>query len=309
MNRILSYIEKVPDYLRQEFSSRMLVCVIVLIVYLFVLFFSNKVADVLRKIFIVACIGFAVIGGFRGPNKNGFEMICTAVLALILLGIIRLISYIIRTVRQNRIDARIEERALAKAAKRRGSFKNKQGYSGASKPIEDDYVPDEMSKEEIRDVVDNDEVSAADEKTAASFSENEEPQKAASGLSAAENPAETDADAAEPSPAVSSSGTEVRTSAVSSSEEAPGVSSAIPSPSDTSGRPSDAAPAPQAKSTGSSVSPAHAVQSPAPKAAAPSLSRDDVYDALTKLGDLRDKGILTEEEFTAKKSELLAKIG
>lgn len=186
MNRILSYIEKVPDYLRQEFSSRMLVCVIVLIVYLFVLFFSNKVAGVLRKIFIVACIGFAVIGGFRGPNKNGFEMICTAVLALILLGIIRLISYIIRTVRQNRIDARIEERALAKAAKRRGSFKNKQGYSGASKPIEDDYVPDEMSKEEIRDVVDNDEVSAADEKTAASFSENEEPQKAASGLSAAE---------------------------------------------------------------------------------------------------------------------------
>lgn len=53
---------------------------------------------------------------------------------------------------------------------------------------------------------------------------------------------------------------------------------------------------------------------PPPATGAPSLlaSRPaiepDVADQLTKLATLRDAGILTEEEFTAKKSELLARL-
>ena len=36
--------------------------------------------------------------------------------------------------------------------------------------------------------------------------------------------------------------------------------------------------------------------------------KDDPYEALNKLHELMKKGILTEEEFKAKKQELLAKI-
>ena len=32
------------------------------------------------------------------------------------------------------------------------------------------------------------------------------------------------------------------------------------------------------------------------------------YDVVPKLGELRDAGVLTEEEFAAKKSELLARM-
>lgn len=38
---------------------------------------------------------------------------------------------------------------------------------------------------------------------------------------------------------------------------------------------------------------------------APTQSQDEVYDQLTKLGQLRDQGILTPEEFDAKKKQLL----
>lgn len=42
--------------------------------------------------------------------------------------------------------------------------------------------------------------------------------------------------------------------------------------------------------------------------AAPAQQQDDVIAQLAKLGDLRTAGILTEEEFSAKKSELLARL-
>ncbi|WP_131846328.1 MULTISPECIES: DUF4011 domain-containing protein [unclassified Curtobacterium] len=51
---------------------------------------------------------------------------------------------------------------------------------------------------------------------------------------------------------------------------------------------------------------------PAPAAAAgassPNMSQTDVFDVLARLGDLVKAGILTEEEFAAKKSELLARL-
>lgn len=46
-----------------------------------------------------------------------------------------------------------------------------------------------------------------------------------------------------------------------------------------------------------------AAAAPAPAAAAP--SDDDVYVELEKLGQLKDQGILTQEEFDAKKKQLL----
>ncbi len=49
---------------------------------------------------------------------------------------------------------------------------------------------------------------------------------------------------------------------------------------------------------------------PTPSAAPqpPAPGTVDVYDALFRLGELRDKGILTDDEFQAKKTELLARI-
>ena len=41
---------------------------------------------------------------------------------------------------------------------------------------------------------------------------------------------------------------------------------------------------------------------------APAKTQEDVFEALEKLGALRDKGILTEEEFGSKKAELLKKL-
>lgn len=44
---------------------------------------------------------------------------------------------------------------------------------------------------------------------------------------------------------------------------------------------------------------------PTPEAAPPVEVTDDVVEQLKKLAELRDAGILTEDEFTAKKSKLL----
>ncbi|MFZ2325493.1 MAG: SHOCT domain-containing protein, partial [Rhodoferax sp.] len=53
---------------------------------------------------------------------------------------------------------------------------------------------------------------------------------------------------------------------------------------------------------------AQAAASAAAAQAAATLKPDDVIATLEKLGDLKAKGILTEEEFAAKKAELLKKL-
>lgn len=45
---------------------------------------------------------------------------------------------------------------------------------------------------------------------------------------------------------------------------------------------------------------------PAPAPADAVVLSDDLYEQLKKLGELRDVGILTDEEFQAKKTQLLA---
>lgn len=45
-----------------------------------------------------------------------------------------------------------------------------------------------------------------------------------------------------------------------------------------------------------------------PVAAPPAVAQPDVMEQLKKLGDLRDAGILSDEEFTAKKADLLNRL-
>lgn len=52
------------------------------------------------------------------------------------------------------------------------------------------------------------------------------------------------------------------------------------------------------------VQPSPPPDAPPPPPAATGIT-DDVVEQLTKLGDLRDAGILTEEEFAAKKAKML----
>lgn len=53
------------------------------------------------------------------------------------------------------------------------------------------------------------------------------------------------------------------------------------------------------------AAPAPAAPAPAPAPAAPSLSTTDLVTQLKSLAELRDQGILTEEEFAAQKAKLL----
>jgi hypothetical protein len=48
-----------------------------------------------------------------------------------------------------------------------------------------------------------------------------------------------------------------------------------------------------------------AYEEQAPPPAAPAAGGNDVVEQLTQLGELRDKGILTEEEFAAQKAKIL----
>lgn len=51
--------------------------------------------------------------------------------------------------------------------------------------------------------------------------------------------------------------------------------------------------------------PAMAAPAPAPAPAAPAVSTTDLVTQLKSLAELRDQGILTEEEFAAQKAKLL----
>jgi hypothetical protein len=60
--------------------------------------------------------------------------------------------------------------------------------------------------------------------------------------------------------------------------------------------------------SGAALSPQYAQQQPAPTAAQRSSAETDVFAAIEKLAGLHAKGILSEEEFRTKKSELLARL-
>jgi membrane protein YdbS with pleckstrin-like domain len=56
------------------------------------------------------------------------------------------------------------------------------------------------------------------------------------------------------------------------------------------------------------AAPAAAAVAPSPAPAPADTAGDDIGDALTRLGDLRDRGLITPEEYEAKRRELLDRI-
>lgn len=152
MQEIIDLLISMPEYVKALFTDHLIVSCIAAVVFVFVLFFSNKVANKLRTFFVLTVL---VLAAFALVSRRK-PLVCLCILSLIVLMIIRLIRYTIVTIRTNRRNKRIEERALEKAAKRRGSWKNRQGYSGERRAIvEPEYVPEKMDKDEIASVIEH----------------------------------------------------------------------------------------------------------------------------------------------------------
>ena len=151
MTYYIEAIKGMPAYLQDVVSKHLIVSAICLVIFLLALIMTNKAATFCRYVVVIVCIA---VGAFTFIFKSRHLFVLCAA-ALLIMILVRLLLYAIRTIRQNRIDRRIEERALAKAASRRGSWKNRQGYSGKAKPIVREYDTS-MSKDEISDVITSD---------------------------------------------------------------------------------------------------------------------------------------------------------
>ena len=144
---ILGLLEQLPSYIVNLYNGFRIPLIAVFVVYLIALVFSGHFAYVVRWIYVLACVGALIYGYFQ----QKYVLMCLIILSLLLMILVKSFVAIVRSVRQRRIDAKIERKALEQAARRRGSFKNKQAYSG-QKPKENESA---MSKEEIEHVLTN----------------------------------------------------------------------------------------------------------------------------------------------------------
>lgn len=152
MTMILDILKNMPAYAIGLVHDHMILMVILAALFIFVTFFSNQIANKLRSAFILVSL-LIIVFAFISQKWPRIGFI---VLGLIAMAVIRLIGFIISEIRITRKNKRIAERALEKAAKRRGSWQNKQGYSGARKLIvEPEYVPGKMNREEIEEIIKN----------------------------------------------------------------------------------------------------------------------------------------------------------
>lgn len=149
---LMNIFKTMPAYILGLFKDHPILFVIVAAVFVFVTCFSNKVANKMRSIFVLTALLMVVFSLI----SQSWPRIAVIIVGLLALLVCRIIGFVISEIRITRKNRRLEERALDKAAKRRGSWQNKQGYSGARKLIvEPEYVPEEMNRDEIADVIEN----------------------------------------------------------------------------------------------------------------------------------------------------------
>lgn len=152
MTMILDILKNMPAYVIGLVHDHMILMIILAALFIFVTFFSNQIANKLRSAFILVSL-LIIVFAFISQKWPRIGFI---VLGLVAMAVIRLIGFIISEIRITRKNKRIAERALEKAAKRRGSWQNKQGYSGARKLIvEPEYVPGKMNRAEIEEIIKN----------------------------------------------------------------------------------------------------------------------------------------------------------
>ena len=308
MDRVLSTLLKMPGFIIEMFTEHLIVSVAGVMIFLLALIVPGRIGSLIRKVVILANVLFAMAGGFMGRLQNGYEIICLSAFSLIILLVVRMIVRISGAIKQRKIDARIEEKALAKAAKRRGAFKKRQGYSGESREIDDeDFVPPSEAHVEIRKVIENEinEGKAREEATIAAYE---------SGQSGA---AEATLNAFESDDALENDDS-FENDDDFENDDASG-SAAVDS---------NQKPEKDDEESGPSYIPLHNEKESYSAVMADDLPEgvfyvrprlysdqtaqkvleNDVHEALKRLSELRDNGILTDEEFEVKKAELLARI-
>ena len=326
MDRVLSTLLKMPGFIIEMFTEHLVVSVAGVMIFLLALIVPGRIGSLIRKVVILANVLFAMAGGFMGRLQNGYEIICLSAFSLIILLVVRMIVRISGAIKQRKIDARIEEKALAKAAKRRGAFKKRQGYSGESREIDDeDFVPPSEAHVEIRKVIENEinEGKAREEATIAAYE---------SGQS---NAAETHQDVFEDEDAFEEDNAFYYDDTFESDDALENDDSF----EDDDSFKNDDAPEPAVfiskqkpekndEESGPSYIPLHNEKESYSAVMADDLPEgvfyvrprlysdqtaqkvleNDVHEALKRLSELRDNGILTDEEFEVKKAELLARI-
>ena len=295
-------------------------------IFLLALIVPGRIGSLIRKVVILANVLFAMAGGFMGRLQNGYEIICLSAFSLIILLVVRMIVRISGAIKQRKIDARIEEKALAKAAKRRGAFKKRQGYSGESREIDDeDFVPPSEAHVEIRKVIENEinEGKAREEATIAAYESGQ------SGAAEATQDAFEDEDDFEDVNPFYYDDTFESDDALENDDSFENDDDF--ENNDASGSAavdSNQKPEKDDEESGPSYIPLHNEKESYSAVMADDLPEgvfyvrprlysdqtaqkvleNDVHEALKRLSELRDNGILTDEEFEVKKAELLARI-
>ena len=150
---ILAQWGQVPIYLAGAFKEHRAAVIVLFLFYLIALIFAGKLGTVFRWVYVIAGIGLAIYAYIRG----NWSLLWVLAASLLVMIIYKVIYHSVRSIKQSRIDRRIERQALEKAAQRRGDWRNKQAYSGAPKPIVRDGMnpAQKMTKSEVRDVVEN----------------------------------------------------------------------------------------------------------------------------------------------------------
>lgn len=378
LNRIISYMSAVPDYLIMLWKEYPVILIVAGALFIIALFFPGSLAAFIRRIFIVACFLLAVAGGFMGSRQNGHQMICIGASAILIVGIVRLIINLISAAHRNSVNKKIEKVALEKAAKRRGSFKKRQGFNGDRDQEPNLVSPEAVSQDEIRENIEK-MIKEGENEEAVSPEADEEARKLSEALqevsldnlddykisdpiiteaveelqAAAANSeksstnvlpdvnetftefSNTDAEAAndaaepeaEPAPEEITDASEEITSA---SEEITSVPEEITDSPEIQPEPAPEIPvqeeeAAPAEEVSAQAEPPKAPEAPAkapkprrpypPIQAVPTgftagipIITPEVVEALDMLAKLRDRGILTEEEFTDKKRDILSRI-
>jgi len=291
---ILVHLRHIPDYLSAQWSAHMGICIIICAVYLVSLFMAGNPGKLLRKTITTLLVVYILYGIYLRSNKFGYQIILIGLIALFVMGIIRFIINTASEIRQNRIDAKIEEKALAMAEGRRGSFKSNVG--GINKySLEPDPAEANLTKEELQDSIENQIKAAKAQVIRDEAAEKEEvravPEKHDAPVTSSWMSASIYADSENSEQPYDSVGTALDYDTIDDDAIPEGAFYAKPR--------FDAPPVyavPGESFTNVSVMP-------------PAEQIEAIYDALNKLGELRDMGILTEAEFTQKKQELLAKLG
>ena len=326
MDRVLSTLVQMPGFIIEMFTEHLIVSVAGVMVFILALIVPGRIGSLIRKVVILANVLFAMAGGFMGRLQNGYEIICLSAVSLIILLVVRMIVRISGAIKQRKIDARIEEKALAKAAKRRGSFKKRQGYSGESREIDDeDFVPPSEAHVEIRKVIENEinEGKAREEATIAAYESGqsgaaEDPQNAIEDEEAFEeddaldygDDFESNEDSEDDNDFENDDDDEnddvplhVAAKFMQRQKKDDGESGPTYIPLHNEKESYSAVMADDLPEGVFYVRPRLYSDQTAQK-----VLENDVHEALKRLSELRDNGILTDEEFEVKKAELLARI-